>query len=103
MGGLAAAKQTRILKARGIFSTQNGIKWRVSPNGVVQGLLPDGNKIRDRINVTEDDEIHIGPFRLGEAKTCSCIHWLRRDDPEKSLVWSRDQSLQTKVRLGTAF
>ena len=93
--------QDRIKKARGFFQTANGIIWHVTPEGEVKGLHADGSKIRDRIQVTDDNTLQIGPFRLDEERSCSCIHWMRKDDPEKAWNWSRDNSLRTRVRLGT--
>lgn len=93
--------QARIKKARGFFQTSNGIIWYVNPEGEVKGLTSDGNKIRDRIQVTDDDALQIGPFRLDEDRPCSCIHWIRKDDPEKTWNWSRDNTLRSRVRLGT--
>lgn len=93
--------QQRIQKARGFFQTANGIIWHVTPEGDVKGLHRDGSKIRDRIQVTEEDKLQIGPFRLDEERQCSCIHWNRKDDPEKTWNWSRDNSLRTRVRLAT--
>merc|ERR1719471_249211 len=52
---LEAAKRTRLSKALGLFCTQNGIIWRVMPSGSVHGLHTDGSRLRDRIEVTEDD------------------------------------------------
>ncbi|CAJ1398587.1 unnamed protein product [Effrenium voratum] len=93
--------QDRIRKARGFFHTANGIIWHVTPDGEVRGLHENGSKIRDRVQVTPDDKLQIGPFCLDETRTCSCIHWLRKDDPTKSWNWSRDNSLRTRVRLAT--
>eukprot|EP00930_Biecheleria_cincta_P022165 TRINITY_DN16224_c0_g1_i3.p1 TRINITY_DN16224_c0_g1~~TRINITY_DN16224_c0_g1_i3.p1 ORF type:complete len:995 (+),score=195.26 TRINITY_DN16224_c0_g1_i3:104-3088(+) len=93
--------KTRIKKARGYFQSQNGIIWYVTPDGEVRGVNPDGGRIRDRVQVTPEDTLQLGPFRLDEDKTCSCIHWLRKDDAEKSWTWSRDQTLRTRVRLMT--
>jgi len=96
-------RERRILQARGFFSTPNGIVWRVAPSGVASGLAPDGSKLRDKVKVSEDDKIELGPFRLDESKTCSCIHWHRKDDPAKGWVWAKDNTLQTRLRIGTAF
>lgn len=93
--------QTRIQKARGFFQTANGIIWHVTPDGEVKGLHADGSRIRDRVRVAPDDTLQIGPFRLDETRGCHCIHWLRKDDPDKSWNWSRDNTLRTRVRLAT--
>lgn len=100
---LRLAKQQRLTKALGFFSSANGIVWHVHGNGAVQGLHQDGNRIRDRVEISSDDKISIGPFALDESKTCSCIHWLRKDDPSKAWVWSRDLTLRSRIRLGQAF
>jgi hypothetical protein len=93
--------KTRIKKARGYFQSQNGIVWYVTPEGEVRGVNPDGGRIRDRVQVTPEDTLQLGPFRLDETKTGNCIHWLRKDDVEKSWTWSRDHSLRSRVRLMT--
>merc|ERR1712183_1093236 len=95
---LAFKRKTRFNKALGFFSTQNNIVWHVTSSGGVRGLHPDGSRIRDRIEVGDDEKIHIGPFHLDETRTCSCIHWHRTDDPSKSWVWAKDNSLRTRVR-----
>eukprot|EP00933_Yihiella_yeosuensis_P025838 TRINITY_DN20033_c0_g1_i1.p1 TRINITY_DN20033_c0_g1~~TRINITY_DN20033_c0_g1_i1.p1 ORF type:complete len:975 (+),score=241.32 TRINITY_DN20033_c0_g1_i1:85-3009(+) len=99
---LIAKFATRIEKARGYFSTANGIIWHVSPDGTVRGLNEEGGRISDKVQVTDDNKnMFLGPFVLDETKTCPCIHWLRKDDPDKSWTWARDNSLQTRVRLVT--
>mmetsp|Transcript_81797 Transcript_81797/g.210697 ORF Transcript_81797/g.210697 Transcript_81797/m.210697 type:complete len:972 (-) Transcript_81797:148-3063(-) len=101
---LKDAKTKRLTKALGYFSSQNGIVWHVTPAGAVRGLHQDGSRIRDRVEVSADNQrLSIGPFSLDESRTCSCIHWLRKEDPTKGWVWSRDLSLSTRVRLGSAF
>lgn len=94
--------QQRIAKARGIFISQNGILWHVGPSGQVRGLHPDGQRLGDRVSVSADNKVVFGPFRLDETRHCSCIHWIHRDDPEKQWVWSRDKTLNTRLRLGRA-
>jgi len=93
--------KTRISKARGFFHSGNGILWHVTPDGSVKGLHMDGSRIRDNVQVTPDNRISLGPFLLDETRKCSCIHWNRKDDPEKSWTWTRDSSLRTRVRLYT--
>eukprot|EP00931_Biecheleriopsis_adriatica_P087086 TRINITY_DN61606_c0_g1_i1.p1 TRINITY_DN61606_c0_g1~~TRINITY_DN61606_c0_g1_i1.p1 ORF type:complete len:984 (+),score=224.00 TRINITY_DN61606_c0_g1_i1:83-3034(+) len=93
--------KTRIKKARGFFRSANGIVWHVAADGEVKGLHADGNRIRDKVSVGADDTLQIGPFNLDEEKPCSCIHWIRRAEPDKSWTWSRDDSLRTRVRLAT--
>mmetsp|Transcript_884 Transcript_884/g.1021 ORF Transcript_884/g.1021 Transcript_884/m.1021 type:complete len:125 (+) Transcript_884:3-377(+) len=100
---LAQKQRQRLGRALGFFSSQNGIIWHVSPQGYVHGLYSDGSRLRDRVELTDDDKLQIGPFRLDETRTCSCIHWLRVDDPTKSWVWARDGTLRSRVRLGLAF
>lgn len=97
---VASKSQERILKARGFFASQNGILWHVNPQGAVRGMHPDGSKIRDRVVVSKENEIRIGPFALDETRNCSCIHWHRKDDPERAWVWSRDDSVNTRLRMG---
>jgi len=75
--------------------------WHISNDGIVRVIQPDGGIIRDRLSVTKDDKLQIGPFTLDESRTCSCIHWLRQDDPSKSWVWAQDESLSTRIRLGS--
>lgn len=99
---LLVARKKRMAKVLGVFSTPNGITWHVSLSGAVRGLKQDGTKVRDTIAVL-DDAIRLGPFRLDETKTCSCIHWLRVDDPEKQWVWSRDQALRSRMRMGISW
>jgi len=99
--GLKAQKRARFAKALGRFATQNGMIWHISNDGIVRGIQPDGGIIRDRLSVTKDDKLQIGPFTLDESRTCSCIHWLRQDDPSKSWVWAQDESLSTRIRLGS--
>ncbi|CAE8598666.1 unnamed protein product, partial [Polarella glacialis] len=98
---LAKKFKTRITKARGFFQSGNGIVWQVLPEGSVKGLHQDGSRIRDKVQVTGDDRLQIGPFVLDEKKTCSCIHWLRKDDPEKAWTWSRDNTLRSRIRIAT--
>jgi len=97
----AAKFQKRIAKARGFFQSGNGILWFVTPDGSVKGLHQDGSRIRDNVQVTPEDCISLGPFLLDEKRPCSCIHWNRKDDPEKSWTWTRDNSLRTRIRLYT--
>jgi len=97
---LKAKKKERITKARGYFSSQNGILWYVGPTGQVKGYHPDGSKIRDRI-LEDEKTVRIGPFTLDETRNCSCIHWLRDNDPERAWVWASDKSVDTRVRLGS--
>jgi len=96
----AVGKKERISKARGYFNSQNGIVWHVNPQGTVRGMHPDGSKIRDRIFCSPENEIRLGPFALDETRTCSCIHWIRKDDPEKAWAWGRDNTVDTRVRMG---
>jgi len=100
---IAERRKQRLSKALGRFSSPNGIVWHVSPAGAVHGLHQDGSRLRDKVEVTPDDKLQIGPFVLDETRTCSCIHWHRTDDHSKSWVWSQDKSLSTRVRLGLAF
>mmetsp|Transcript_90051 Transcript_90051/g.158796 ORF Transcript_90051/g.158796 Transcript_90051/m.158796 type:complete len:1006 (-) Transcript_90051:48-3065(-) len=100
---LKEKRRKRILKARGFFASQNGIIWHVNPTGNVRGLWPDGQRIRDKVHVTEDDHIMIGPFSLDETRTCSCIHWMRKENSEQAWVWARDRSLKSRVRLGPSW
>lgn len=99
------ARKLRLTKALGHFTTQNGCVWHITTSGAVRGLHPDGSRIRDKVEVSAENGVQIGPFRLDEARTCSCIHWMRKDDPtgQQSWVWQQDQTLQTHVRLGSAF
>lgn len=94
-------RQKRILKARGHFVSPNGILWHVDPRGQVRGLHPDGSKIRDRVYVSKEDQIRIGPFYLDESRSCSCIHWHRKDDPESAWVWARDTQIASRLRMGS--
>jgi len=99
-------RKNRLTKARGYFNTQNGCLWHVRPNGKVRGLHPDGSRIRDQVEVTNGGKfLDLGPFRLDESRSCSCIHWMRRDDPsgQKQWVWQQDLSLDCRVKIGTAF
>lgn len=91
-------KRERLKKAIGLFATPNGIAWHVLPNGTVRGQHDDGNKIKDRLQVSPEG-IHLGPFRLDETRSCACIHWVQKADPEKVWNWSPDRSLRTKMRL----
>lgn len=99
----AERRKQRLSKALGRFASPNGIVWHVSPAGAVHGLHQDGSRLRDKVEITPDDKLQIGPFVLDETRTCSCIHWLRTDDHSKSWDWSQDKSLNTRVRLGLAF
>eukprot|EP00929_Paragymnodinium_shiwhaense_P108054 TRINITY_DN74388_c0_g1_i1.p1 TRINITY_DN74388_c0_g1~~TRINITY_DN74388_c0_g1_i1.p1 ORF type:complete len:969 (-),score=164.79 TRINITY_DN74388_c0_g1_i1:153-3011(-) len=94
-------KKARLKKALGYFATGNGVVWHVGPNGQVRGLHADGSRVRDNVDISADNRLRIGPFALDEKKTCSCIHWDRVDDPTKSWTWSRDETLQTRIRLGS--
>jgi len=98
---VAKQKQDRIIKATGIFASQNGILWHVTKAGLVWGLQPDGSRIRDRVRVTEDDKIQLGPFHLDEKRFCSCIHWVRQDDPTKEFVWARNRTLAARMKLSS--
>mmetsp|Transcript_50328 Transcript_50328/g.79887 ORF Transcript_50328/g.79887 Transcript_50328/m.79887 type:complete len:394 (-) Transcript_50328:295-1476(-) len=93
----------RIMKARGFFcsavGSQSRILWHVNPSGQVRGMHPDGSKIRDKVTVSAENEIQIGPFTLDEKRTCSCIHWIRKDDPKTQWVWSRDRTLHARMRM----
>jgi len=108
---MRASKRERIKQTLGIFCSQNGCLWTVTPAGQVRGLHPDGSRIRDKIELgpseawKSEDCVRIGPFKLDEGRTCSCLHWLRQEDPsgDKAWVWQRDMSLHTKVQLGTSF
>merc|ERR1719310_470695 len=86
-------KKDRLKKALGFFNTGNGSIWHVGPSGAVRGVHADGSRVRDRVEITKQNKLRIGPFVLDEQKTCSCIHWDRVDDPSKSWTWSRDHSL----------
>lgn len=100
---IAEQRKQRLSKALGRFASPNGIVWNVSSAGAVHGLHQDGSRLRDKVEVTPDDKLQIGPFVLDETRTCSCIHWHHIDDHSKSWVWSQDKSLSTRVRLGLAF
>merc|ERR1711904_437377 len=93
-------KASRITKARGYFQSGNGIHWHVNPQGNVRGLHPDGSKIRDKV-YEKENELRLGPFFLDEGKTCSCIHWLRKEDPEKQWVWASDRTVNTRIKMGS--
>lgn len=105
------ATRRRLGRALGVFCSQNGCLWRITPAGQVRGVHPDGSRIRDKIEAgpskehDNQDVVRIGPFRLDEKRTCSCLHWLKADDPtgEKAWVWRKDDSLRTRVQLGSAF
>mmetsp|Transcript_1869 Transcript_1869/g.4293 ORF Transcript_1869/g.4293 Transcript_1869/m.4293 type:complete len:990 (+) Transcript_1869:216-3185(+) len=98
-------KKQRIAKALGYFNTANNCIWKVNSAGKVMGLQPDGNKISDNIEIVNDGKNLTlgGTFVLDESKGCPCIHWVRKDDPEKQWVWQLDRTLETRVRLGSAF
>jgi len=106
-----ASKRARLGKALGIFQSANACLWQITPAGQVRGLHPDGSRIRDKIETgpsepwKSEDCVRIGPFKLDERRTCSCIHWMRQEDPtgDKAWVWQKDNSLQTRVQLGSAF
>lgn len=94
-------KKKRLSKAIGIYSSANGQVWQITAAGHVRGNNRDGTRIRDMVKVV-DGRLRIGPFYLDETKTCSCIHWVREDDPSKTWTWFRDLTLGTRMRLGAA-
>merc|ERR1712176_1340218 len=102
---LRLAKKQRLSKALGWFTSPNGIIWHVSPSGTVRGLNQDGSRIRDRIEVPKEDGkgIQLGPFILDEEKTCACLHWTHKDESQRVMVWSKDQTLQTRMQLGLSW
>mmetsp|Transcript_806 Transcript_806/g.1754 ORF Transcript_806/g.1754 Transcript_806/m.1754 type:complete len:982 (-) Transcript_806:56-3001(-) len=98
---LREARYKRLTKALGVFTSQNGVTWYVTTQGAVRGVAKDGSKIKDKTELTEE-EIRLGPFRLDETRTCSCIHWIMKDDPQKSWAWSRDDSLKARLTIASS-
>mmetsp|Transcript_46679 Transcript_46679/g.108787 ORF Transcript_46679/g.108787 Transcript_46679/m.108787 type:complete len:973 (+) Transcript_46679:105-3023(+) len=97
---LTSTRRKRISKAAGYFTGGNGVTYHVSSQGAVRGVDKSGKMSKERVGVSKEDEIRLGPFRLDETRTCACIHWIFKDDAEKQWAWGRDDSLQARLRLG---
>lgn len=96
-------RRERLTKCLGYYETGNNCIWHVTPAGRVTGLHPDGSRIQDKVNVSKE-ALKIGPtFTLDETKTCACLHWIRTDNPQATWNWNPDHSLESRVRIGTAF
>jgi hypothetical protein len=86
-------------KIRGYWTDNGGSMWRVTADLHVQGIPKEGDKIKDRIEIQENDGkalARLGPFVLDVAKSDGCCYWAQADCSSRVMVWQPDRRLSSR-------